>query len=111
MIKTATADEEDDMSTKGNLSREEAVTIIGERAVEAAESENCEPTGRVGYNGATQGDELCEWSASAPGEDEDGAQCSVIVYYYTTNEHEREMAESDGDGSVVEWEIEGYEIV
>ena len=89
--------------TKGNLTREQAVAIIGEAVVDAAERKNCEPTGRVGYNGACQSDDLCEWSASASGADKDGTACSVVVYYYTTND--------DGDGSAIDWEISGYEVV
>jgi len=99
------------MSTKGNLSREQAVEIIGEAAVNAAEAKNCEPTNRVGYNGACQNDELCEWSASAPGEDKNGTECSVVVYYYTTNEDDQTMADNNGDGSAIDWVISGYEII
>jgi hypothetical protein len=99
------------MSTKGNLSREDAVAAIGEDAVNAAESANCEPTGRVGYNGACQDNDLCEWFASAPGTDKNGVECSVIVYYYTTNEQDETMAAQDGDGSAIDWVIEGYEII
>ena len=97
--------------TKGNLTREQAVAIIGEAVVDAAERKNCEPTGRVGYNGACQSDDLCEWSASASGADKDGTACSVVVYYYTTNEDDETMAANDGDGSAIDWEISGYEVV
>ena len=96
---------------KGNLTREQAVAIIGESSVSRAESANCEPTGRVGYNGACQGDDLCEWSASCLGEDTAGTECSVVVYYYTTNDQDDTMAAQDGDGTAIDWEIEGYEII
>lgn len=99
------------MSTKGNLNREQAVEIIGEQVVAAAESANCEPTNRVGYNGACQGDVLCEWSASASGADTAGVDCTVVAYYYTTNEQDETMAAQDGDGAAIDWVISGYEIV
>ena len=94
---------------KGNLTREQAVAIVDEAAVDKVERENCEPTNRVGYNGACQGDDLCEWSASVRCQDKDGDACTLLAYYYTTNEQDQAMA--DSDGSAVEWEIAGYEIV
>lgn len=90
---------------KGNLTREQAVEIVGEIAVSKAEEKNCEPTNRVGYNGACQGDELTEWSASvAVGDD------TLTVYYYTSNEDDQIMADNDGDGSYIDWVVAGYEI-
>lgn len=96
---------------KGNLTRSQAVAIIGEAAVHEVDYSNCEPTGRVGYNGACQGDDLCEWSASAGGIDKDGTECSVVVYFYTTNEDDDLMAAMDGDGSYIDWQVNGYEVV
>jgi len=96
--------------TKGNLSREQAVEIVGEAAVDAVERKNCEPTGRVGYNGACQGNEECEWSASVACNDGDGLDVTLTAYYYTTNEQDQLMAECDGDGSVIDWEINGFSI-
>ena len=93
---------------KGNLSREEAVAIVGETAVSKAESANCEPTNRVGYNGACQGDDLIEWSASASAEDKDGTDCTVTAYYYTSQD---EIDAAGDDLSNVDWKISGYEVV
>ena len=90
---------------KGTLSREQAVKLSGLAAVEAVDKENCEPTNRVGYNGSLQRDEETECSASVT--------CpagTLTVYYYTTVEQDDEMAEHDGDGSCINWEIAGYEI-
>lgn len=95
------------MTTKGNLTREQAIAQVGVSAVERAESQNCEPTNRVGYNGACQGDELIEWSASARAQDENGCECVVTAYYYTTQE---EIDAAGDDLSNVAWEIAGYEI-
>lgn len=92
---------------KGNISREEAVAIVGEAAVSKAESTNCEPTSRVGYNGACQGDDLIEWSASASAEDKDGKACSITAYYYTSQE---EIDDAGDDLSNVDWTISGYEV-
>lgn len=99
------------MSTKGKLTRAQAVEIVGEAAVAKVEAKNCEPTNRVGYNGACQGDDLCEWSAGVKCEDKNGTDCTLVAYYYTTNEEDQAMADAGGDGSVIDWEIDGYEIV
>jgi hypothetical protein len=96
---------------KGNLTREQAVSIMGESAVSKVEGKNCEPTNRAGYNGACQDDELCEWSASVSCKDTNGDDCTLVAYYYTTNEQDEAMAEADGDGSAINWDIEGFEIV
>jgi hypothetical protein len=87
---------------KGNLSRQDAINQAGLVAVEKVESENCEPTNRVGYNGAVQGDDLIEWSASVP---VDGGRLNA--YYYTTQD---EIDEAGDDLSNVDWVIHGYEI-
>lgn len=89
---------------KGNLSREQATAIVGEIAVLNVESENCEPTGRCGYNGSCQGDSLCEWSAGVRCEDKDGNDCTLVAYYYTTNEQDENI-------DLIDWEIEGFEII
>jgi len=98
------------MSEKGNLTREQAMAIVGEAAVEKAERKACEPTNRVGYNGECQGDDLCEWSAGVSAEDKDGYSCTVLVYYYTTNEQDQAIADAS-DGCAIDWEIAGYEVV
>ena len=95
---------------KGNLTREEVVAALGEKAVDAVERKNCEPTNRVGYNGDCQGDDLCEWSASVVAQDADGDEVVLTAYYYTTNEQDQIMADNSGDGSYIDWEIEGFEI-
>ena len=96
---------------KSNITRNQAIEIAGEDAVHALEGVNCQPTGRVGFNGACQGDELCEWASSLTTTDTDGDHVTVRAYYFTTNEQDREMREADGDGSVIEWEISHYEII
>lgn len=93
---------------KGNLTRAEAVAIVGAEAVAKAEAANCEPTNRVGYNGACQGDELIEWSASASAQDKDGTACTVTAYYYTSQD---EIDAAGDDLSNVDWVIAGYEVV
>lgn len=95
------------MTHKGKLTRDQAVSIVGEAAVAKAESQSCEPTGRVGYNGATQGDDEIEWCAGAPAKDKDGYACTIRVYYYTTQE---EVDAAGDDLSNVDWVIHGYEV-
>jgi hypothetical protein len=94
---------------KGRLTREQAAKEVGEELIVKLDAENCEPTGRVGYNGACQGDAETEWSASVVAQDADGDRIVVTAYYYTDNEDDQRMA--DCDGSVIDWKIEGYEIV
>ena len=94
---------------KGNLTRAQAVEQVGAIAVDAVDATNCEPTGRVGYNGAAQENSLTEWSASVACEGSDGCDCTLVAYYYTSNDDDAAMAES-GDGSAITWTIRGYEI-
>jgi hypothetical protein len=87
------------------LTRQQAVAIVGEAAVAKAEAANCEPTGGVGYNGACQGDDEIEWSAGVSATDRDGIECTVMVYYYTS----QDAIDSAGDDlSNVDWVIDGY---
>ncbi|HQU89738.1 MAG TPA: hypothetical protein PK620_13390 [Denitromonas sp.] len=94
-----------------NMTREQAAEIVGVEAVDNVERQNCEPTGRVGFNGACQDDELCEWSASVICTDKDGNACCLTAYYYTSNDEDAIMAEHDGDGSYIDWEIDHYAVV
>lgn len=91
----------------GKLTRQQAIEIAGEEIVNKLDSINCEPTSRL----QTDGDDSTEWSASIWFDSADEA-CTrtLIAYYYTTPEQNEIMAENDGDGSSIDWEIEGYEI-
>lgn len=93
---------------KGNLSRAQAIEIVGAAAVDGVESKACEPTNRVGYNGSCQGDDLIEWSAGVSAEDKDGTPCTLVAYYYTTQD---EVDAQGDDLGNVDWVIAGYEIV
>lgn len=97
------------VGTKGSLTREQSIETVGLEAVGKVEGKNCEPTNRVGYNGACQGDELTEWSAGVSCEDNDGYACTLVAYYYTTNEEDQAIADAS-DGSAINWEIAGYEV-
>jgi len=101
------------MTTKGKLSREQAVELVGEDAVSRVEGMNCEPTNRGGYNGACQGDAYTEWSASTDAKDRDGDGVRLTIYYYTDNKQDDMMAACDGDGSMIDWResVAGFEIV
>jgi hypothetical protein len=92
---------------KGNLTREQAIEIAGLETVLKVESLNCEPTSRL----QTDGDESTEWSASVRFDtDEDAYTKTLVAYYYTTPEQNKILEEYDGDGSYIDWEINGYEI-
>ena len=95
---------------KGNLSREQAIESVGASIVEKLDRQNCEPTNRVGYNGACQDDELTEWSSCVELPSRNDDMQYLTAYYYTTNEQDETMADHDGDGSAIDWVINGYEI-
>jgi hypothetical protein len=86
---------------KGNLTREQAVSIIGRDAVDQVDAENCDYTNRVGYNGSCQGDDDVEFAASV--ETADG---KITAYYYQTAQ--------DVDAIslyLLNWTVYGYEVV
>jgi hypothetical protein len=84
------------MSTKGNLTREQAVAEVGEQAVAEVDSVNCDFTNRVMDGG------LVEFSASVNVGDD-----TLTAYYY--------QAQADVDAAEeldqLDWIIEGYEVV
>jgi len=98
------------MKVNKNITREEAIELAGMETVEILDRENCEPTGLVGYNGACQGDDLTQWTASVKFE-QDGQQYTLVAYYYTTNAQDDIMAANDGDGASIDWVIDAYMIV
>jgi hypothetical protein len=91
---------------KWTMTREQVEGLVGQEALIRLDGENCEPTNRLGYNGACQGDELTEWSASIKVGSE-----TLIAYYYTDNDEDALMADNDGDGSLINWTIAGYDII
>lgn len=97
------------MNTTNQLTREQAIEIVGAEAVKKVEAEGCEPTGRVGYNGACQGDELTEWAAGVATTDKDGIPVRLVAYYYTSNEEDDDIADA-GTGDVIDWEISHYSV-
>lgn len=84
------------MSTKGNLTREQAVTQVGEQAVTQVERENCDFTNRVMDNG------WVEFSASVTVGGE-----TLVAYYYQT----QEAIDAAGELDQLDWKIEGFEVV
>ena len=86
----------------GKLNRDEAIEIVGIEAVLRLEKVSCEPTNRV----QCDGDEAVEYAASV----DCGDDTVLTAYYYTTKEEEQAIADADGDGSVIEWHIHGFEI-
>lgn len=92
------------MSTKGNMTREQAIALVGEQAVLSAESKNCEPTGRL----QCDGDDRVEFNSSVNCEDADGNDAVVTAYYYVTQE---DLDNAGDDLSSIEWAIAGYEVV
>lgn len=93
------------MTNTTNLNREQAIALAGQDAVTRVGKENCEPTNRVGYNGACQGDQLTEWSATVEIDEE----TNITAYYYTTNDEDEMAAECD-DLSCINWKIDHYSV-
>ena len=92
------------MSTKGELSRDQAVAIVGEESVAKVERENCEASSRL----MPDHDDRVEFVASIWCQDSDGEKCSLRAYYYPT---QQELDDTGDDLSNVNWEIEGYEVI
>jgi len=85
------------------LTRVQAIEVAGVEAVEAVEAINCEPTNRVGVQ---VGDTAMEWAASVDIEHEDYDTLTAI--YMIDEEQQRALADADGDGSAITWEIDHY---
>lgn len=92
-----------------NMTRDEAISIVGMNAILSVEKENCEPTNRVGFNGECQNDDQTEWSASIHCKDIDDEECTLIAYYYTTNKQDQIISDAS-DGSAIDWTIDHYAI-
>ena len=93
---------------KGNLTREQAICIVGTALVEKVDTESCDFTNRVGFNGSCQGDSEVEFSASVSGIDVDGYDIVLTAYYYQS----ADSVDECGDNlSNLDWVITGYEIV
>lgn len=93
------------MSTKGEMTREQAVAAVGEDAVNIVERENCDFTNRVQCDGDTR----VEFAASVRCEDTEGNDVTLIAYYYI--EQSELDANEDNSLDVFNWKIEGYEVV
>lgn len=84
---------------KGNLTREQAIEIVGAKLVDELESENCDFSNRVM-------DYDVEFTASVKFVDNEGIDRVLIAYYYQDQDAVREVENLDG----LDWEIEGFEI-
>ena len=93
---------------KGNLTREQAIEIVGLAAVEKIDVEECDFTNRVGFNGNCQGDDEVEFKASVSCEDKDGNDVSLVAYYYQDADA---VDEAGDDLGALGWKIEGYEVI
>ena len=81
---------------KGNLTREQAINLVGIAAVMAVEDKGCDFTNRVMDGG------VVEFAASVV-----TSEGVLTAYYYTSQE---EIDAAGEDLSNVDWEIYGYEI-
>lgn len=93
---------------KGNLTREQAIEIVGLAAVEEAEeASNWDFSNRVGYNGSCHGDDEVEFEVQTACKDKDGRDVVLTVYCY------QDAIAVDGaadDLGMLDWDIEGYDV-
>ncbi len=92
------------MNTKGNLTRAQAVAIVGEAAIAKVDVTDCDYTNRL----MDDCDDRVEFSAAVHCEDADGRRCTVIAYYYPT---QQELDDAGDDLGAVDWQIAGYEVI
>lgn len=92
------------MSTKGNLTRGQAIAIVGTQAVNAVESANCDSTNRL----IDWGNDRVEFAASVPTVDQNGMRCTLLCYYYPT---QQQLDDAGDDLGNVDWVIYGYDVV
>jgi hypothetical protein len=85
----------------GLLSREEAIKIVGEEAVNEVEYENCEPTSRCREDWF----DTEEWEAHITCEDASGNDVILYAYYYPSKEEVFANAETP---DMIDWVIAGY---
>lgn len=88
---------------KGDLTRDQAITICGVDTVNKIDNINCDFTNRV----QTDGDDAVEFSASVSFTDNNGNDGTLIAYYYQDQD---DIDQTDDLGSL-DWVINGYEIV
>ena len=91
------------MSTKGNLSRDEAIAQVGLNAIELVESENCEPTNRH----QTDGDDSVEFMSTVTAMNKYGDLVELRAYYYLTP---KDLDSATDNYDHIDWVIHGYEI-
>jgi hypothetical protein len=90
------------MSTKGTMTREQAIQAVGVELVNKLDGVNCEPTGRL----QTDGDDSVEFSSSVETSNEEYGRMTLTAYYYQSSED----VEGTEDLSNLEWTVAGYEL-
>lgn len=94
------------MKRQNLITENQAIAIVGQRAIDDVLSCNCEPTGRLMPNGF---EKLIEFRSSIDCEDAGKDDCVVTAYYYQDSDDIDDL--EDGDLSNLDWTVEGYEIV
>lgn len=92
------------MSNFANLSRAEAISVVGEAAVNLVDADNCDYTNRCMQ---AHEDHLVEFSASISCVDADGCECSLIAYYY---QEQTDIVEAEGQLDVLDWSVHHYAV-
>lgn len=90
------------MSTKGTLTREQAIQAVGAALVDKLDAASCDYTGRV----QTDGDDSVEFSASVSTGDEEHGRMTLTAYYYQSPSD----LEGVQDLSDLKWTVSGYEL-
>lgn len=90
------------MSTKGTMTREQAIQAVGVELVDKLDAANCDFTGRV----QTDGDDSVEFAASVETCDEEYGRMTLTAYYYQSPQ----ALEGVEDLSSLNWTVAGYEL-
>lgn len=90
------------MSTKGTMTREQAIQAVGVELVDKLDATTCDYTNRV----QTDGDDSVEFSASIQTGSEEYGRMTLTAYYYQSPQD----LEGVEDLSDLKWTVEGYEL-
>lgn len=85
-----------------NLTRAQAVSLVGEDAIAKLDNEDCDYTGRL----LPDHDDRYEFSATVNAEDADGYSVVVTAIYYQAKDDVDELEDLGG----LDWDVAYYQI-
>jgi hypothetical protein len=88
--------------TKGKMTREQAIQVVGAELVNMLDSVDCEPTNSL----PTDGDDSVEYAASVGTGNDEYGHMTLTAYYYQSPEDLEDVE----DLSNLEWTVAGYDL-